>query len=292
MIKSMTGYGRCESEIDGKKLLIEIRSVNHRYFEFSSRIPREYLFLEDKIKLAVQQRLSRGKIEVFISYERASEDDIEIKVNHSIASAYIEALNELSREHNINNEPTAYIISKYPDVLTVQKSAKNEELLEQQIVSALKIALNNMIKMRESEGENMRLDICSRTEKILGMISHIEERSPRTVIEYMNKLSSKIKELLEDNKFDEQRVITEVAVFADKVAVDEETVRLRSHIEQLTKLLCMEEPVGRKMDFLIQEMNREANTIGSKATDTEIAYIVVDIKSEIEKIREQVQNIE
>lgn len=294
MIKSMTGFGRCEAEINGREITVEIKSVNHRYFEFSCRTPRGYGFLDDKLKSYVNSRVSRGKIDMFVTIGANDEAPSEVTVNHQLVSGYLNAMKEISDTYGVQNDVTVVSLSRFPDVFTVHKPAEDEEQITNDVLSVAKTALDSFIAMRETEGEKMKADILSRANTILSIVGEIEERSPRTVAEYEERLLERIRQTLEDYEveIDEQRVLTEVAVFSDKVAVAEETVRLRSHFEQLNKFLEYDEPVGRKIDFIIQEMNREANTIGSKVQDAVLAHKVVDIKSEIEKIREQVQNIE
>ena len=294
MVKSMTGFGRCETEINGRAITVEIKSVNHRYFEFSCRVTRGYGFLEDKLKAFVNSRVARGKIDMFVSVGAADDVPCEVAVNHSLVSGYLTAMKEISDAYGIENDASVVSISRFPDVFTVSKAAVDEEQLTADVLSAAGQALDSFIAMREAEGERMKADILGRAQTILGIVSEIEERSPQTVTEYETRLLDRIRQTLENLsvEVDEQRILTEVAVFADKVAVAEETVRLRSHFEQLSEFLERNEPVGRKIDFIIQEMNREANTIGSKVQDAVLAHKVVDIKSEIEKIREQVQNIE
>lgn len=294
MIKSMTGFGRCEAEINGREITVEIKSVNHRYFEFSCRTPRGYGFLDDKLKSYVNSRVSRGKIDMFVTVGANDEAPSEVTVNHQLVSGYLNAMKEISDTYGVENDVTVVSLSRFPDVFTVHKPAEDEEQITNDVLSVARTALDSFITMRETEGEKMKADILSRANTILSIVGEIDERSPQTVAEYEERLLERIKQTLEDYEveIDEQRVLTEVAVFSDKVAVAEETVRLRSHFAQLEKFLEYDEPVGRKIDFIIQEMNREANTIGSKVQDAVLAHKVVDIKSEIEKIREQVQNIE
>lgn len=294
MIKSMTGFGQCETEINGREIAVEIKSVNHRYFEFSCRTPRGYGFLDDKLKSYVNSMVSRGKIDMFVTIGANNEAPSEVTVNHQLVSGYINAMKEISDTYGIENDVTVVSLSRFPDIFTVHKPAEDEEQITNDVLSVAKTAIDSFIAMRETEGEKMKADILSRANTILSIVTEIEERSPQTVAEYESRLLERIKQTLEDYEveIDEQRVLTEVAVFSDKVAVAEETVRLRSHFAQLEKFLEYDEPVGRKIDFIIQEMNREANTIGSKVQDAVLAHKVVDIKSEIEKIREQVQNIE
>lgn len=292
MIRSMTGFGRCEDTIDGRDIIVEIKSVNHRYFEFSSRISRGYGFLDEKLKSYLQSRLSRGKIDVFVSIETLEDTDAQVLVNHSLAAGYVAALRELSQRYQLRDDISVGVVSRYPDIFTVHKTPEDEDVIWQAVQSVADRALVSLIYMRETEGERLKADVLQRTQTILQIVGQIEERSPRTVQEYQQKLQQRLDEMLGDANIDEQRILTEAAVFADKVAVAEETVRLRSHFGQCVKMLDSNEAVGRKLDFIVQEMNREANTIGSKCVDSQIAYMVVDIKAEIEKIREQIQNIE
>lgn len=294
MIKSMTGFGRCETVINGREITVEIRSVNHRYFEFSCRTPRGYGFLDDKLKAYVNSKVSRGKVDVSVSVSASDELPAEVTVNHQLVAGYIKAMQEISETYKIDNDVSVVALSRFSDIYTVHKAAEDEEEIISDVLSAVDIAIESFVKMRETEGERLKADILSRANIILSIVEEIERRSPQTVKEYEQRLLERIKQTLADNdvSVDEQRVLTEVAIFADKVAVAEETVRLRSHFEQLKEFLEYDEPVGRKIDFIIQEMNREANTIGSKVQDAILAHKVVDIKSEIEKIREQVQNIE
>ena len=294
MIRSMTGFGRCETVIDGREITVEIKSVNHRYFEFSCRTPRGYGFLDDKLKSYVNSRVSRGKIDMFVTIGASEDTPSEVTVNHPLVSGYLDAMHAIGETYNVEDDVTVVSLSRFPDVFTVHKAAEDEEKITADVLSATKIALDSFISMRETEGEKMKADILGRAKTILSIVGEIEERSPQTVSEYEGRLRERIQQTLDSYnvEIDKQRVLTEVAIFADKIAVAEETVRLRSHFEQLEKFLEYDEPVGRKIDFIIQEMNREANTIGSKVQDAKLAHKVVDIKSEIEKIREQVQNIE
>ncbi len=292
MLKSMTGFGRATAETDGYFITVELKSVNHRYFDFNCRLPRQYGFAEEKLKSYINSRVSRGKIDCFLGVEALKTDDAEVVVNHTLASAYVNALKELAGTYFLKEDYGASTVARFPDVLVLKKADEDEDKLWSLIEPVADEAVTKFIKMREIEGEKMRADIASRADYILNCVSYIEKRSPETVKEYNDKLIARVHELIGDVSLDEGRIIQEVAVFADKVAVAEETVRLRSHISQLQSFLNSNEPIGRKMDFLVQEINREANTIGSKASDVEIARKVVDIKAEVEKIREQIQNIE
>lgn len=294
MIKSMTGFGRCRTVLHGREISVEIKSVNHRFFEFSCRTPKGYGFLDDKLKALVNSRVSRGKIDMFVTVGAAEDTPAEVKINHSLVSGYINAMKEISETYGIENDVTVTAISRFPDVYTVSKAPENEEEITADVLEAANSAIDGFIAMREAEGEKMKADILGRAEVILATVDEIDERSPQTVKEYEERLLDRINRTLQDYNIniDEQRVLTEVAVFADKVAVAEENVRLRSHFAQLSKIMESQTPIGREIDFIIQEMNREANTIGSKVQDAEIAHKVVKIKSEIEKMREQIQNIE
>lgn len=292
MLRSMTGYGRGEATVDGCRIVFEIKSVNHKYFEFNSRISRGYLFLEDRLKAYVQSKISRGKVDVFLQIEPLEEADVQVLVNHALASGYLSALRELKERYQLPDEPTLALMSRYSDVFSVHKAPADEDAVWNAVRQVADMAIASFLKMREAEGARLQEDILEKAAEVITLVDQIEQITPETVESYRERLQVKIQELLQDNRFDEQRLLTEVAIFADKVAVDEETVRLRSHFQQLRKLVDSQGPVGRKIDFLVQEMNREANTIGSKSVNSQIAYLVVDIKALIEKIREQVQNVE
>lgn len=292
MIKSMTGFGRAVAETDGYVITVEIKSVNHRYFEFSSRIPRQYGFLDDKLKSYINSRVSRGKVECYVSIDALNTEAAQVVVNNTLASAYVSALKELSKNYDLKEDFGASTVARFQDVLVVKKADEDEEKIWSYVKSVTDTALDKFIAMRTVEGEKMKNDISSRADYILSCVEYIEKRSPETVKEYNDKLVERVHDLIGDVSLDEGRVIQEVAIYADKVAVAEETVRLRSHLDQLKAFINADEPVGRKIDFLVQEINRETNTIGSKANDVDIARKVVDIKAEVEKIREQIQNIE
>lgn len=292
MVKSMTGFGRAKQQINGFDITVEIRSVNHRYFEFSSRIPRAYNFLDEKLKSFCQQKITRGKVEISVLLEDLNQNSTVVELNREYAKAYLDALNQLSKEFRIKNDVKISSLCNNNEMFKLKKTVADDETVLSAVLVVAEEAVKNFVAMREVEGERLANDVKARTDLILEKVSFIEKRSPETVNAYRERIEAKIKELLGDSTIDEQRILTETAIFADKVAVAEETVRLRSHINQLTALLSENEPVGRKLDFIVQEMNRETNTIGSKAQDIEIAHTVVDIKSEIEKIREQIQNIE
>lgn len=292
MIRSMTGFGRAQAIVDGLGVTVEIKSVNHRYFDFSSRVPRTFGFLDEKLKTYIQGSISRGKTECYVQIEELEQEDCIVAVNQSLAKGYINALNELCESYGLKNDVTVSTVARYHDIFSVHKNEADEERIWNAVKSVTDSALANFVAMREREGEKLKNDVLTRCGYILENVEFIEGRSPQTVIEYNNKLLERMKTVLDDVNVDEQRLLTEAAIYADKIAVAEETVRLRSHISQMHEFMNSTEAVGRKMDFLVQEFNREANTIGSKAQDVEIARKVIDIKAEIEKIREQIQNIE
>ena len=293
MVKSMTGYGRAEDTVDGCTITVELRSVNNRYLDCNIRLPRLYLFAEEAMKTRVQNTISRGKVDVFITLDTTGAENVQVSVNRPLAQQYASALQELAQLCG----PAAYRItpealSRFPEVLVAEKTEDDLEGRAQAICTVLDRALDDFDQMRTREGQRLEADILSRAQTIETLVGQVEERSPQTVSEYRAKLEARMQEVLSNTQLDPARILTEAAIFADKVAVDEETVRLRSHIEQLRGMLSKGGAVGRKLDFLIQEFNREANTIGSKCSDLEISRHVVDIKAEIEKIREQVQNVE
>ncbi len=292
MVRSMTGFGRAQVSVEGYNITVEIRSVNHRYFEFSLKIPRTYSFLEEKVKSLLSTRIARGKVECSIQLEATADESVVVCVNEPLARGYVNAVKELSEKFNIENDLTALSVARFSDVLSISKAPVDEDELWLKVAPVVSEALKSFVSMRETEGKKLSDDILSRADTILENVAYIEVRSPETVKQYSEKLLERMKNVLGDTQVEESRILTEAAIYADKIAVAEETVRLRSHIEQLRELLASQEAVGRKIDFLIQEFNREANTIGSKAQDVDIARRVIDIKAEIEKIREQIQNIE
>ena len=292
MIRSMTGYGRDQQLLHGRSITVEIRSVNHRYFEFSCRAPRGCAFLEDRLKRALQSAISRGKVEVALTLQTVESRNTSVAVDHALAGQYITALWALGEEYALPDDLTLSTICRLPDIFTLCRGEEDEEELAADVLSVLQKALEQFVAMRETEGERLKADVLSRLLTMEEHLSFVEERSPQTVAEYRARLTAKLTELLNGAVPDENRILTEVGIIADRLAVDEETVRLRSHFAQLRKILESTEPVGRKLDFLVQEMNRETNTIGSKCSDTAIAGHVVEMKSELEKIREQIQNIE
>lgn len=288
----MTGYGRFQETVEGMDITVEVKSVNHRYYEYSSRISRAYGFLDERLKSYIQKTISRGKVDVYIWIETVDAPVSVVTVNHTLAESYLNALRELNSKYGIKDDTSAVALAGFPDVLTVHRIAEDEEAIWQAVRQVLDEALKRFISMREREGEALKEDILKRADTILGAVKVVEERSPLIVKEHMNRVEARMRELLSGAAVDEQRILTEAAIYADKIAVDEETVRLRSHLEQLAAMLSGDEPVGRKLDFLVQEINREVNTIGSKSQDVTLARVVIDIKAEIEKIREQIQNIE
>ena len=292
MVKSMTGYGRAENTFNGCTITVELRSVNNRYLDCNVRIPRLYLFAEDAMKSRVQNTISRGKVDVFVTLDSTGADKVQVSVNRPVADGYYAALKQLSEDYGLSGEISVTLLSRFPEVLLAEKAEEDVERLAQDICSVLDKALVDFDQMRTREGERLREDILSRAAVIEDKVGLVERRSPQTGTEYRAKLEARMSEVLSNTQLDPARILTEAAIFADKVAVDEETVRLRSHIGQLREMLSKGGAIGRKLDFLIQEFNREANTIGSKCSDIEISGHVVDIKAEIEKIREQVQNIE
>ncbi len=292
MIKSMTGYGRNELIADGKKISCEIKSVNHRYSDYSVKVPRYYGFLEDGVRKFVSDYISRGKIDVYVSIENFGETDREILLDEGVAEEYIKALMLLRDKFGLRDDISVMSVSRYSDIFKVQKLEEDEEKLRNLVFEALKPAMEQFVGMREREGERILKDLSERVEYMRSLAKKIEGLSENTVVDYRNRLYEKIKEVLEDRTVDEARVLTEVAIFADKVAVNEELVRLESHFNEFYEIVGKNEPAGRKLDFLIQEINREINTTGSKANDIEISKLVVELKGETEKLREQVQNIE
>lgn len=292
MLKSMTGYGRSQKIIDGRDISVEIKSVNHRFFEFAARVPRAYGYLEEKLKSFVNAYATRGKIEVNVSIFTVEGKDAEVEINKELARGYVNALRSVKDELELADTLSLSSISRFSDIFTVRKTVEDEEVIWNEVKEVAEEALEKFVLMREVEGEKLYNDVRSRLDTIKSCVGKVEELAPKTVADYKERLYAKIKEVLETKNIDDNRVLTEVALFSEKIAVDEETVRLRSHINQFCSLICEKEPVGRKLDFLVQELNREVNTIGSKCQDVAVTGIVVEMKSEIEKIREQIQNIE
>ena len=292
MIRSMTGYGSAEEILGGRNIRVEIKSVNHRYFEYTARVPRNCGFLEDRLKRLLSGAISRGKVEVGVTIQTVEGVDEEISINRDVVKNYVEALRSVKNEFDLTDDLSLSSIAKLPDVFTVVKAETDEEALWSDIESVAKKALAAFVEGREAEGEHLKADVLQKIAFIEEKVSFIEERSPETVKEYRARLYDKMREVLENNQIDKGRILQEAAVYADKVAVDEETVRLRSHMQELRKTLDKSEPIGKSLDFRIQEVNRETNTIGSKCSDAAIADTVIEMKNTIEKIREQIQNIE
>ena len=292
MIRSMTGYGRCQSVIGGYDILLEIRSVNHRFFDFTAKIPRSYGYLEEKLKSFFQGSISRGKVEVSLSIYSVGVADAVIEVNESVAEGYVNALREANKKLMLNDDLSLSNLMRLPDVFNIRKAADDEEVVWECVRSAAQTALDDFITMRENEGRRMVADVCEKLDNIEKMVAMVEAESPKITEAYRTRLTERMKEILGNTSIDEQRIISEAAIFSEKTAVDEETVRLKSHISQCREMLSGDNAIGRKLDFLIQEFNREANTIGSKCQGLEITKTVIEMKSEIEKIREQIQNIE
>ena len=292
MIKSMTGYGSAKGAVDDLTITVELKSVNNKFLDASIRMPRSFMFAEDAVKSAVQRHISRGKIDVFVNVDTSEAKGMKVKVNETLLKGYIEAIGHISDEYSLPNDMTAMSISRFPDVLTVEKADLDAEAISKGIASVAEQALSDFDTMRLREGEKLRDDVLTRLATIDRYVTQIEQESPKTVAEYRARLEAKMSEVLGTAGIDENRILAEAAVFADHIAVDEETVRLRSHMSQLTTMINGSSPTGRKIDFLIQEFNREANTIGSKCQNSDVAHLVVGLKAEIEKIREQIQNIE
>lgn len=288
----MTGYGSSKGTSGKLEISIELKSVNNRFLDCNFRMPRIYSAVEDKLRAVVQKHISRGKVDVFVTVDSSNADNVSIKVNKSVADAYVRAVTSLSELYGLKNDLSALSLAKLPDVLTVETVEADEDTVCADLCRILDDAMTDFDEMRSREGVKLYNDIHGRLQYIAELTGIVEARSPETVTEYRNKLEARMRDVLQNTEIEESRILTEAAIFADKVAVDEETVRLRSHISQLETMLTSSEPVGRKLDFLVQEFNREANTIGSKCNDSSIARTVVDLKAEIEKIREQVQNVE
>ena len=292
MIKSMTGYGRAVETVNGREFTVELRSVNNRYLDCSVRLPRLLSFGEDTVKQAVKQSVSRGKVDVFISVRSEGGEEVSVSLNASVLEGYLAAMRRMVSDYGVADDISVSTVSRLPEVFNVEKPELDEEQLLADLMQVVSKALAGYDAMRCTEGQALDRDLRSRGNTILELVAQVEQGNAQTVVDYRARLEAKLKEVLENTAIDESRILTEAAVFADKVAVDEETVRLRSHLEQMNAMLTAGGAVGRKLDFLLQEMNREANTIGSKCTDVRLARIVVDIKAELEKIREQTQNIE
>ena len=292
MVKSMTGYGRAVETVNGREFTVELRSVNNRYLDCTVKLPRTLSFAEDAVKQAVKGAISRGKVDVFISVRSEGAEDVKITLNTAMVEGYLGAMHQMAKDYGIREDISVSLLSRMPDVFTVDKPEVDEEQLLADLLSVVNQALERFDAMRSAEGRALENDLRSRGQTILSLVEQVEAGSGQTVADYRTRLENKLKEVLANTAIDESRILTEAAIFADKVAVDEETVRLRSHLNQMNNMLTTGGAIGRKLDFLLQEMNRESNTIGSKCSDVRMARIVVDIKAELEKIREQTQNIE
>ena len=288
----MTGYGRAVQLLNGREITVELRSVNNRYLDCTVKLPRIFSFAEDPIRQLVKQRVARGKVDVFVSVNFEALSDVDIRVNRPVLEGYLAAMKSIAADYDVRDDVSVCALSRLPDVFTVQKQQQDEEQAVQDLLAVTGEAIDAFNAMREREGEALANDLRSRAGTILGLVEKIEARSPITLAEYRERLTARMNEVLENTQIDEARILTEAAIYADKIAVDEETVRLRSHLAQLETMLDTGGPIGRKLDFLMQEMNREINTVGSKANDLEQAKTVVEVKAELEKIREQMQNIE
>ena len=292
MVKSMTGYGRAVETVNGREFTVEVRSVNNRYLDCTVKLPRGLSFGEDAVKQAVKATISRGKVDVFVSVRSEGAQDTAVSLNKPMVEGYLAALKQLQADYGVTGEVTVSMLSGLPDVFLLDKPQVDEQQLLADFLSVAEKALASFDAMRTTEGAALAEDLRSRGETILSLVSQVEAGTPQTVADYRARLEAKLQEVLANTSIDESRILTEAAIFADKVAVDEETVRLRSHLSQMNTMLASDGPIGRKLDFLLQEMNREANTIGSKCSDVRLARVVVEIKAELEKIREQTQNIE
>ncbi|NLC78363.1 MAG: YicC family protein [Ruminococcaceae bacterium] len=292
MINSMTGFGRATAVLSGREITVELRAVNHRYFEFSSRIPRAYSFLEDKIKTHIQTSISRGKLDAGVTIVDGEGQAPKVDLNMEVAKGYYDAIKALSENLGLNADVSAVSIARFPEVFSVKREVPDEDAVWADVKTVVDEALSGFREMRAREGKKLLEDVLSRLDFIENAVSEIEKQSAPRLQKYRDKLLARMKTVLETNDIDENRILLEAAVYADKAAIDEETVRLKSHLSQFRKILNADEPVGRKLDFLTQEINREINTIGSKANDLEVTSTVVDVKAEIEKIREQIQNVE
>ena len=292
MVKSMTGYGRAVETVNGREFTVEIRSVNNRYLDCTVKLPRSFSFAEEAVKAAVKAAVSRGKVDVYISVRSETEADVQVTLNKPVVEGYLAAMRQMVAEYGVSDDISVSTLSRMSDVFVVDKPKADEDQLKADLLSVVDKALAAYDQMRITEGLALENDLRSRAATILELVAQVEELNPKTVSDYRKRLEEKMREVLENKSIDESRILTEAAIFADKVAVDEETVRLRSHLEQMDEMLSGSGGIGRKLDFLLQEMNREANTTGSKCSDVKVARIVVDIKAELEKIREQTQNIE
>ena len=291
-MNSMTGYGRSRQVLDGREITVEIRSVNHRYLEYSARIPRMYGYLEEKLKTFLQSSMSRGKVEVTVTIQNLTGGDTVVQINQALAKGYLDAMRSQAEYLGLKDDLTLSTLTRFNDVFTLQKLEEDQQVIWNSVQQVARQALDQFLEMRRREGERLKLDLLQKLELLNGHVAAVEEQSPKTVAAYRERLLQKMEELLADRCIDQQRILLEAGLYAEKIAVDEETVRLKSHLEQFAQMMEQSGPVGRKLDFLVQEINRETNTIGSKAQDLAVTRRVVEMKSEIEKIREQIQNIE
>ncbi len=291
-MNSMTGYGRSRQVLDGREITVEIRSVNHRYLEYSARIPRMYGYLEEKLKTFLQSSVSRGKVEVTVTIQNLTGGDTVVQINQALAKGYLDAMRSQAEYLGLKDDLTLSTLTRFNDVFTLQKLEEDQQVIWNSVQQVARQALDQFLEMRRREGERLKLDLLQKLELLNGHVAAVEEQSPKTVAAYRERLLQKMEELLADRCIDQQRILLEAGLYAEKIAVDEETVRLKSHLEQFAQMMEQSGPVGRKLDFLVQEINRETNTIGSKAQDLAVTRRVVEMKSEIEKIREQIQNIE
>ena len=291
-MNSMTGYGRSRQVLDGREITVEIRSVNHRYLAYSARIPRMYGYLEEKLKTFLQSSVSRGKVEVTVTIQNLTGGDTVVQINQALAKGYLDAMRNQAESLGLKDDLTLSTLTRFNDVFTLQKLEEDQQVIWNSVQQVARQALDQFLEMRRREGERLKLDLLQKLELLNGHVAAVEEQSPKTVAAYRERLLQKMEELLADRCIDQQRILLEAGLYAEKIAVDEETVRLKSHLEQFAQMMEQSGPVGRKLDFLVQEINRETNTIGSKAQDLAVTRRVVEMKSEIEKIREQIQNIE
>lgn len=291
-MNSMTGYGRSRQVLDGREITVEIRSVNHRYLEYSARIPRMYGYLEEKLKTFLQSSVSRGKVEVTVTIQNLTGGDTVVQINQALAKGYLDTMRSQAEYLGLKDDLTLSTLTRFNDVFTLQKLEEDQQVIWNSVQQVARQALDQFLEMRRREGERLKLDLLQKLELLNGHVAAVEEQSPKTVAAYRERLLQKMEELLADRCIDQQRILLEAGLYAEKIAVDEETVRLKSHLEQFAQMMEQSGPVGRKLDFLVQEINRETNTIGSKAQDLAVTRRVVEMKSEIEKIREQIQNIE
>ena len=292
MLYSMTGFGRAQEIRSGREITVELKSVNNRYLDLNIKLPRLFSYAEEAIRTRLQSRLARGKVDVYVTIRDAGAQSEIISLNRPVLEGYLAAMKQMAADYPVTDDISVSVLSRFSDVFTVEKAQEDEEQMLSDLLAVVDTAVDAFVAMRQREGEALGRDLLDKCENVLGFVARVEERSPQTVAEYRAKLLAKMQEVLSSASIDESRILTEAAIYADKVAVDEETTRLRSHVDQMRSMLDAGGQVGRKLDFLMQEMNREANTIGSKCSDVAIAGVVVDLKAELEKMREQIQNLE